>query len=71
VGVYRIAYREYEYQCGVFGSSDCRSDYVLTHTIQKHVMADNALDAVELLRSGLRSRIEASIEHIWKVDTKK
>jgi hypothetical protein len=35
-------------------------------------MADNALDAVGLLRSGLRVRIGiASIEHICKVDTKK
>jgi hypothetical protein len=55
----------------VFGSSDCRSDYFLTHTTQKHVMADDALEAVGLLRSSLRSRIEvASIERICKVDIK-
>jgi hypothetical protein len=30
----------------------CRSDYFLTPTREKHVMADNALDAVDLLRPG-------------------
>jgi hypothetical protein len=36
------------------------------------VMAADALEAVSLLRAGLRGRIEvASIEHICKVDTKK
>jgi hypothetical protein len=40
VRVYKIEYCEYEYQCGVLGGSGCRSDYVLSHTMQKHVMAD-------------------------------
>jgi hypothetical protein len=35
-------------------------------------MADNALEAADLLRAGFRGRIEiASIEHVCKVDTKK
>jgi hypothetical protein len=68
--VYKIEYREYEYQAVVFGYY--RSDYVLTHTITKHVTADNTLDAVDLLRSSVRSRIEvASIQQVCKVDIKK
>jgi hypothetical protein len=70
--VYKIEYREYEYQAGVFGYGDYRSGYVLTHTIARHVMADNTLDAVDLLRSSVRSRIEVgSIEQVCKVDIKK
>jgi hypothetical protein len=70
--VYKIEYREYEYRPGVFGDIDSRSGYCLTHSTQNHVMADCALEAVDLLRAGFRGRIEvASIEHICKVDTKK
>jgi hypothetical protein len=64
--VYKIEYLEYEYRL-----SDRCGDYFLAHIKEKHVMADNPLEAVDLLRSGLR-RIEiASIEHICKVDIKK
>ena len=41
-------------------------------TTHKHAMADNSLEAVDLLCAGFRGRIEvASIEHICKVDIKK
>ena len=71
--VYKIEYREYEYRPGVFGSNVCHSDYFLTGTIHRHVMADSAIDAVDLLRANFMGRrIEvASIEHICKVDIKK
>jgi len=68
--VYKIEYREYEYHLG--GTYGGRSDYVRTPPRDRHVMADNALDAVDLLRSSIRSRIEvAFIEHVCKVDIKK
>ena len=70
--VYRIEYHEYEYKPGVFGGSDSRSDWFLTPVTVKYVMADNTIDAVDLLRCHHRGRIEiASIEHICKVDIKK
>ena len=66
--VYKIEYREYEYQFGHFGS-----DWALTLILRvKHVMADNSIDAVDLLRSNHGGRIEiACIEHVCKVDIKK
>jgi hypothetical protein len=51
--VFKIECREYEYRLSV--SSYGYSDYVLSHTLQKHVMADNTLDAV---RSNVRRRID-------------
>jgi len=76
--VYKIEYREYEYQCGISADTapstwgSVRSDWLLTHPKQKHVMADNTIDAVDLLRADVRHRIEvASMEHICKVDIKK
>ena len=53
--VYRITYHEYEYNLTANGG-----DWHLTNTMHKHVMADNTLDAVDLLRSNLRSRIEVT-----------
>ena len=68
--VYKIEYRQYEYLIGAFAG---RSDYELTPNREKHVMADNALDSVDLLRSDFRGhRIEiVSIEHVCEVDIKK
>jgi hypothetical protein len=67
--VYKIEYREYEYRPGVYGGGMCYSDYFLTNTNEKHVIADNSLNAVDLLRDSLRSKIEVvSIEHVCKVD---
>jgi hypothetical protein len=68
--VYKIEYHEYGWQFS--GARDC-NDWVLTPAIGKYVMADNSLDAVDLLRSSLSNRrIEiASIEHVCKVDIKK
>ena len=49
-----------------------RSDYFLAPVKKSHVMADNSLDAVDLLRADHRGRIEiASIEHVCKVDIRR
>ena len=65
--VYKIEYREYEYNLTATGG-----DWHLTYPKEKHVMADNSVDAVDLLRRDHRGRIEvASIEHVCKVDIKK
>jgi hypothetical protein len=68
--VYKIEYREYEYRLSVSPYGRC--DWALTNTSEKYVMADHALDGVDLLRSNVRHRIEiASIEYFCKVDIKK
>jgi hypothetical protein len=65
--VYRIEYHQYEYNLTERGG-----DWHLTPVRVKYVMADNSLDAVDLLRSNDRGRIEiACIEHVCKVDIKK
>jgi hypothetical protein len=75
--VYKIEYREYEYQCGISAddvpstwAERALNDWVLTTPKVKRVMASNSLDAVDLLRAEfLGRRIEtASIEHVCKVD---
>jgi len=64
--VYRIEYCEYEHQ---FGLSHGRSDYFLTTPKVRHVMPDNSVNAVSLLRADVRRQIEiASIEHICKIE---
>ena len=68
--VYRIEFREYNYQFTPNGGSD----WNLSLTVRvKFVMADNSLDAVDLLRNDLRhQRIEiACVENVCKVDLKK
>ena len=65
--VYKIEYRGYEYRLGISSG-----DHSLTSTKEKHVMAGNAMEAVDLLRADVRHRIEvASIEHVCNVDIKK
>ena len=54
--VFKIEYREYEYRLSV--SPYGHSDHFLSHTLQKHVMADNALDAVSC---NVRRRIDELI----------
>jgi hypothetical protein len=67
--VYKIEYYEYEWQ---FSGACNRNDWVLTPIRVKYVMPDNSIEAVDLLRSDLKRRIEiASIEHVCKVDIKK
>jgi hypothetical protein len=68
--VYKIEYRTYEYQCGL--GFTARSDYFLSPPSVTHVMANEAMEATDLLRIDVRRRIEiASIEYVCKVDIKK
>jgi hypothetical protein len=66
--VYRIEYHEYEYRCDM-----SHNDWALTPVRGKHVMADDSLKAVDMLRADLSNRrIEiACIEYVCKVDIKK
>ena len=78
--VYRITYHEYEYKCDISADAApstwaerARNDWVLTTPKVKRVIADNSLDAVDLLRTefGNRRLEIASIEYVCKIDIKK